>query len=187
MGRPAACGTGRRAAGHRTAPGVRARAVTAATPSTRSARGGWGRPEPGPMRQPDDWLRLAMGYQPPNTEVYSPKVKVLIAGIGWLPSSYQDLVELPTDLARLLAALTERIRTSHPRGFSTASKRPRARRRCCWHHQLPAGALPPPTGAAGCAIPGADPARRGDAERWGHRSGRPPWRQRRHRRRPTHP
>ncbi len=30
----------------------------------------------------------------PNTEVYSPKVKMLIAGIGWLPSSHQDLVEL---------------------------------------------------------------------------------------------
>jgi hypothetical protein len=60
----------------------------------------------------------------PNTEVYSPKVKVLIAGIGWLPSSYQDLVELPTDPARLLAALTERIRTYHPGAFSTASKRP---------------------------------------------------------------
>ncbi len=49
---------------------------------------------------------------------------MLIAGIGWLPSSHQDLVELPTDPARLLAALTERIRTYHPGTFSTASKRP---------------------------------------------------------------
>jgi hypothetical protein len=59
----------------------------------------------------------------PNTEVYSPKVKMLIAGIGWLPSSYQDLVELPTDPARLLAALTERIRTYHRGAFSTSFER----------------------------------------------------------------
>jgi hypothetical protein len=63
----------------------------------------------------------------PNTEVYSPKVKQLVAGIGWLPSSYQDLVELPGDPARLLAALTGRIRTDHPGGRSTASKHPPSR------------------------------------------------------------
>jgi hypothetical protein len=33
-------------------------------------------------------------------------------GIGWLPSTYQDLVELPGDPARLLAALTERVRAN---------------------------------------------------------------------------
>jgi hypothetical protein len=48
----------------------------------------------------------------PNTEVYSPKVKQEVFGIGWLPSTYQDLVELPGDPARLLAALTERVRAS---------------------------------------------------------------------------
>jgi hypothetical protein len=60
----------------------------------------------------------------PNTEVYSPKQKQLVAGIGWLPSAYQDLVELPTDPARLLAALTERIRTYQPRGIHTYQRNP---------------------------------------------------------------
>jgi hypothetical protein len=48
----------------------------------------------------------------PNTEVYSPKDRQLVVGIGWLPSSYQDLVELPTDPARLAAALAERVRAN---------------------------------------------------------------------------
>jgi hypothetical protein len=60
----------------------------------------------------------------PNTEVYSPNAKQLVGGVGWLPPTYQDLVALPTDPARLLAALTERIRTYHPGAFSPASKHP---------------------------------------------------------------
>ena len=60
----------------------------------------------------------------PNTEIYSPKDKMLVAGIGWLPTSYQDLVELPTDPARLLAALTERIRTYQPPGLRTYQRHP---------------------------------------------------------------
>ncbi len=60
----------------------------------------------------------------PNTEVYSPTDKTLVAGIGWLPSAYQDLVELPTDPARLLAALTERIRTYQPPGIRTYQRNP---------------------------------------------------------------
>jgi hypothetical protein len=55
----------------------------------------------------------------PNTERYSPKEKQWIGGVGWLPSSYQALVELPTDPGRLLAALTERIRTYQPPGLRT--------------------------------------------------------------------
>jgi hypothetical protein len=62
----------------------------------------------------------------PNTEVYSPKEKQRVVGIGWLPASYQDLVELPTDPARLLAALTQRTGT-HPDGLLTGSKRPPGR------------------------------------------------------------
>lgn len=62
----------------------------------------------------------------PNTEVYSPKERQEVVGIGWLPASYQDLVELPTDPARLLAALTQRTRT-HPGGLVTGSKRPPGR------------------------------------------------------------
>jgi hypothetical protein len=60
----------------------------------------------------------------PNTEVYSPKEKVLVTGIGWLPSAYQDLVELPTDPARLLAGLTERIRSYQPPGIRTYQRNP---------------------------------------------------------------
>jgi hypothetical protein len=60
----------------------------------------------------------------PNTEAYSPNEKQLVAGIGWLPSSYQALVELPTDPGRLLAALTERIRTFQPPGFRTSRPNP---------------------------------------------------------------
>jgi hypothetical protein len=48
----------------------------------------------------------------PNTEVYSPKDKQLVGGIGWLPPTYQDLVRLPTDPARLALALTERVRAN---------------------------------------------------------------------------
>jgi hypothetical protein len=48
----------------------------------------------------------------PNTEVYSPRVKQEVVGIGWLPASYQDLVELPTDPARLAVALAERVRAN---------------------------------------------------------------------------
>jgi hypothetical protein len=60
----------------------------------------------------------------PNTEAYSPNEKQLVAGIGWLPTSYQDLVELPTDPAWLLAALTERIRTYQPPGLRTYQRHP---------------------------------------------------------------
>jgi hypothetical protein len=61
----------------------------------------------------------------PNTETHSPNEKQLVAGIGWLPASYQDLVELPTDPGRLLAALTERIRTYQPPpGFRTSRPNP---------------------------------------------------------------
>jgi hypothetical protein len=60
----------------------------------------------------------------PNTEVYSPNEKQLVGGIGWLPSAYQDLAELPTDPARLLAALTERMRTYQPRGLRTYQRYP---------------------------------------------------------------
>jgi hypothetical protein len=63
----------------------------------------------------------------PNTEVYSPKVKQRIVGIGWLPSSYQDLVALPTDPATLLAALTKRIRTGSPPGLPAGSTSPTSR------------------------------------------------------------
>jgi hypothetical protein len=48
----------------------------------------------------------------PNTEVYSPRVKQKVMGIGWLPSTYQDLLRLPTDPARLAATLTERVRAN---------------------------------------------------------------------------
>ncbi len=58
----------------------------------------------------------------PNTEVYSPKAKMLVAGVGWLPSSYRDLVRLPTNPVSLRAALTERVRTYHPGAFSTVFK-----------------------------------------------------------------
>lgn len=60
----------------------------------------------------------------PNTEVYSPKVKQLVAGVAWLPSSYQDLTRLPTDGARLLAALSERIRSHRPSGLRTMQRHP---------------------------------------------------------------
>jgi hypothetical protein len=62
----------------------------------------------------------------PNTEIYSPKAKHWIGGVGWLPPTYQDLVALPTDPARLLARLTERIRTYRPGAFTTAFKRPQS-------------------------------------------------------------
>jgi hypothetical protein len=39
-----------------------------------------------------------------------------IGGIGWLPTSYQELVELPTQPELLAAELTERIRTHHLAG-----------------------------------------------------------------------
>jgi hypothetical protein len=55
----------------------------------------------------------------PNTERYSPNQQQLVAGIGWLPASYQALVELPSDPGRLLAALSERIRTYQPPGLRT--------------------------------------------------------------------
>jgi hypothetical protein len=48
----------------------------------------------------------------PNTEVYSPTVKQQVMGIGWLPPTYQDLLRLPTDPARLGATLTERVRAN---------------------------------------------------------------------------
>jgi hypothetical protein len=48
----------------------------------------------------------------PNTEVYSPKDKQLVGGVGWLPPTYQDLVRLPTDPTRLAAALTARVRAN---------------------------------------------------------------------------
>jgi hypothetical protein len=48
----------------------------------------------------------------PNTEVYSPKDKQLVVGVGWLPATYQDLVRLPTDPTRLAAALTARVRAN---------------------------------------------------------------------------
>jgi hypothetical protein len=60
----------------------------------------------------------------PNTERYSPNERQLVAGIGWLPSSYQDLVELPTNPMRLLAALSERIRTYQPPGLRTYQRHP---------------------------------------------------------------
>jgi hypothetical protein len=60
----------------------------------------------------------------PNTEVYSPNEKQLVAGIGWLPSAYQDLAELPTDPTRLLAVVTERIRTYQPPGLRTYQRHP---------------------------------------------------------------
>ena len=60
----------------------------------------------------------------PNTERYSPNERQLVAGIGWLPSSYQDLVELPTDPPRLLAALSDRIRTYQPPGLRTYQRHP---------------------------------------------------------------
>jgi hypothetical protein len=57
----------------------------------------------------------------PNTEVYSPKDKQEVFGVGWLPSSYQELVELPTDPAGLAAALTQRVRANPQfRGASRA-------------------------------------------------------------------
>lgn len=57
----------------------------------------------------------------PNTEVYSPRVKQKVMGIGWLPPTYQDLLRLPTDPAGLLAALTERVRANPQlRGASRA-------------------------------------------------------------------
>ncbi len=57
----------------------------------------------------------------PNTEVYSPRVKQKVMGIGWLPPTYQELVRLPTDPARLAATLTERVRANPQlRGASRA-------------------------------------------------------------------
>jgi hypothetical protein len=60
----------------------------------------------------------------PNLERYSPKAKHWIGGVGWLPTSYKDLVELPTDPTRLLAALTERIRTYQPPRLRTYQRHP---------------------------------------------------------------
>jgi hypothetical protein len=48
----------------------------------------------------------------PNRQVFPRGGKLLVGGIGWLPASYEDLVDLPTDPARLAAVLTERIRAN---------------------------------------------------------------------------
>jgi hypothetical protein len=49
----------------------------------------------------------------PSTQVL-PRGRAWIGGIGWLPASYQELVELPTQPERLAAELTQRIRTHQP-------------------------------------------------------------------------
>jgi hypothetical protein len=58
----------------------------------------------------------------PSTEVV-PRGRAWIGGIGWLPASYQELVELPTQPQRLAAALTERIRAYQPDGGWLAGAR----------------------------------------------------------------
>jgi hypothetical protein len=71
----------------------------------------------------------------PSTQVL-PKGRAWIGGIGWLPASYQELVELPTQPERLAAELTQRIRAHQPDGgwlagagtAGTKAARPQPRR-----------------------------------------------------------
>src|SRR6266568_790140 len=87
----------------------------------------------------------------PNTEVYSPKDKQLVGGVGWLPPTYQDLVRLPTDPTRLAAALTARVR-ANPQLASASRARLTMELFGTMSYLLVHDPLPPPLRAEVCQV-----------------------------------